>query len=193
MTCGTAIETSVVTVSGDSSLTNVYKASNGTLSGTLGSLTPTAVGTYYWIAVYTPDTSGNTLGVSGTCGNTGETTTVTGNASIASAQRWLPNDRITVTGDANLNGTLTVTLYTGNSCGVTSGAAVANQQYMHTFSNATSPQVFQTSNTTFFVGTNPDGTPGGAVGDYSWLVHYADSGLNSPSDACETSNVGITN
>lgn len=188
--CNTPIATRTVTVSGDSTATKLYKASNGT--GT-GSLTPTAVGTYYWIAVYTPDTSGNTLGVSGACGDPGETTIVTGNASIASAQRWLPNDRITVTGDANLNGTLTVTLYTGNNCGVTSGAAVTGQQYSHTFSNATSPQIFQTSNTTFFVGTNPDGSAGGAVGDYSWLVHYADSGLNSPSDICETSNVAITN
>src|SRR5262245_23999735 len=55
-TCATSIEQSVVTVSGNGD----YKASDGTLTGTLGSLTPKAAGTYRWIANYSGD-SPNTL------------------------------------------------------------------------------------------------------------------------------------
>jgi len=113
----------------------------------------------------------------------------TGKASVSSAQRWLPNDRVVVTGDANLNGKLTVTLFPGGKC---EGTAVSGQKYEATFSEATSPQVFNTSNTSFFVGTKPDGTAGGAAGEYSWKVEYTDSNLENPASHCEKSNVSIT-
>ena len=48
-----------------------------------------------------------------------------------------------MTGDANLNGKLTVTLFPGGKC---EGTAVSGQKYETTFSEATSPQVFNTSN-----------------------------------------------
>jgi hypothetical protein len=182
--CTTAIATRVVTVSGDGN----YTASSGSGSG---SLTPTQPGTYYWIAAYSGD-SPNTNSATTSCGDAGESSVVTGNAQSSSAQRWLPNDRVTITGDANLNGTLTVTLYSGDNCGATSGSAISGQSYTFTFTNDTSPQSRNTTNTTFFVGTNPDGTAGGTPGDYSWLVHYDDTTLNDPADRCEKSTVSIT-
>jgi hypothetical protein len=156
------------------------------------SATPTLVGTYTWVATY-GGSSPNTLGAGGSCppgANDGdEVVIVSGNAAITSAQRWLPNDRIRVTGPTNLNGTLTVTLYPTDNC---TGTAVPGQSYSTTFTNATSPQLFSTSNTTFFVGTNPDGTAGGSAPSYSWKVHYDDTGLNDPTDLCEKTTLTIT-
>jgi hypothetical protein len=115
---------------------------------------------------------------------------VIGKAAISSAQRWLPNDRVEVTGDTNLNGKLTVTLYPGGKC---EGTPISGQSYTKTFAEAPSPQAFSTSNSSFFVGTNPDGSPAGTAGEYSWKVHYEDNNLSNPSDICEKSNVSITN
>jgi hypothetical protein len=97
----------------------------------------------------------------------------------------LPNDTATITGDTNLNGTLTFQLYTGDNCGVTSGSAVPGQSYSFTLTNATSPAVRSTSNTTFKVTAANEGA-------YSWLVHYDDTTLTDPPDRCETSTVSIT-
>ena len=92
---------------------------------------------------------------------------VSGNASTVSAQRWLPNDRIVVSGDANLNGTLTVTLYPSSNC---TGTAVPNQSYSTTFARTQRVLRCSTRATrTFFVGTQKsDGTAGGTAGAYSW-------------------------
>ena len=69
-TCTTVAYTSVVTVSGD----NDYTASDG--DG--GVFTPTAAGTYNWIAVYSGDPP-NTLDVAGLCGDANEGTVVSPN------------------------------------------------------------------------------------------------------------------
>ena len=134
------------------------------------SFTATAVGTYTFVASYTGDSPNTNSLAASACPdpvNGTEHIVVSGNASTVSAQRWLPNDRIVVSGDANLNGTLTVTLYPSSNC---TGTAVPNQSYSTTFANSTSPQVFNTSNRTFFVGTKSDGTAGGTAGAYSWKV-----------------------
>ena len=105
-------------------------------------------------------------------------------AALTTAQRWRPNDSATLTGPSNLNGTLTFTLYTGDNCGVTSGAPVPNQQYVVPVTNAASGSTFSTNNTTFdVVAAN--------AGSYSWLVHYDDV-LADPDDHCEKSTVSIT-
>jgi hypothetical protein len=170
----------IVTVSGDSPPT--YDAS----------FTPIKIGTYTWVATYTGDNP-NTNGAGPTaCPDSGEEVTVIGHAFSSSAQRWLPNDRVTLTGESNLNGKLTVTLYTGNDCAV-SGSPVFGQSYTFDVVNGDKNGVsFNTNNTTFFVGTNPDGTPGGAPEAYSWLVHYDDNILDDPPDRCEISTVSIT-
>jgi hypothetical protein len=147
------------------------------------------VGTYTFVASYGGESPNTEKATPTACPDTTgtETITVIGKATIASKQRWLPNDRIVVesTGGA-LNGTLTATLYPSNNC---TGTAVMGQKYETTLTNQTSPFVFQTSNTTFYVGTNPDGSAGGTAGDYSWKVHYEDKNLESPTDRCETSTV----
>jgi len=164
-----------------------------------GNFTPTAVGTYRWIATYTGD-SPNTNGVAGTCGASNESVTVTGSVSDSSAQRWLPNDRVVLnsTAGTTLQGSLTVTLYKGvfagpaSNCTVGTGVAVTGQSYGPiSVSTATNTFVYNTTNTTFVVGTNSDGTTTGAGtdGTYFWLIHYVDNSLGSPTDRCETSTI----
>lgn len=181
---GNRIATSVVTVTGDSAPAAtppiVYKASNGTVTGTL---TPTAVGTYYWIAAYSGN-SPNTLSVSGACGNTGETTTVTGSSSLATAQDWLPNDTATLTGDANLNGKLNFTLYNDATCGAGTGTAQYTEPEI-TVTNKASGSTFSTNNTTVKATT---------TGSWSWKVKYVDNALTSPAVSCkEVTSLTINN
>ena len=155
--------------------------------GTYGpvSATPTAIGVYTFVATYSGD-SPNTLGAGPSgCPEGTEEVTVGGEAGLATAQDWLPNDTATLTGPTNLNGTLTFTLYTGDNCGVTSGAAVPGQEYIVPVVNAPSPSDFSTSNTTFVVDASNEGS-------YSWLVSYDDANLADPDDECEVSTVSIT-
>lgn len=159
------------------------------------------VGTYTFAASYGGDSPNTNAATPVTCPDTTNTETVTviGSAGVSSAQRWLPNDRVvlTTTGGTTLTGTLTVTLYADATCGAAPGSAsdaVSGQQYTFHPSGDASGTAYQTTNTTFYVGTKPDGTAGGAAGSYSWLVHYVDSNLTSPADHCETSTVSpITN
>jgi hypothetical protein len=176
---GLTVTGSPVTVSGDN-------ASYGPVTAL-----PTAIGEYTFIATYSGN-SPNTLGAGPSgCPNSAEAVIVTGSAAIASAQRWLPNDRVTLTGPTALTGTLTVTLYPSIDC---TGTAVTGQSYTFNPSGVASGTSFNTSNTSFFVGTNPDGTAGAAAGSYSWKVHYDDATLTDPADHCETSTLSpITN
>jgi hypothetical protein len=180
----------LATGTGTNPQTVTLTAANGG-NGTYGpvSFTPDAPGTYHWVASYGGDLPNTTASTPSACLDANEDVVVTGNAAITSAQRWLPNDRIRVTGPTNLNGTLTVTLYPTADC---TGTAVTGQVYSTTFTNSASPQVFQTSNTSFFVGTNPDGTAGGSAPSYSWKVHYDDTILNDPTDRCEKTTLTIT-
>jgi hypothetical protein len=149
------------------------------------SFTPTQVGTFTWVAQYSGDNP-NTNGAGPTaCPDANEAVTVTGNAQSTTAQNWLPNDSATITGDTNLNGTLTFQLYTGDNCGVSSGSAVPGQSYSFTLTNVPSPATRTTTNTTFRVTDANEGA-------YSWLVHYDDTTLTDPPDRCETSTVSIT-
>lgn len=171
---GQLIGTSVVDVDGDGD----YDASTGTITGTLE---PTEVGTYWWIAVYSGDPP-NTEDAVGACGDDNESTTITGTASLTTAQNWLPNDTATVTGDTNLSGTLTFQLYSGDNCGDTSGDLIVGQFYSITLEDETSPFTDGTSNTTFVV-------EAADAGSYSWLVTYVDDSLDSPDPVCESSDV----
>jgi hypothetical protein len=160
------------------------------------------VGTYTFVATYngsSPNT--NAPSTTATCASpgTGETVTVIGSAGSSSAQRWLPNDRVVLTTTAGtLNGTLTVTLYSGTfsgtaaNCTAGTATAVPNQSYTFTPSGDASGTAYNTTNSTFFVGTKSDGTAGGAAGSYFWLVHYDDSNLTDPPNRCESSNLTIT-
>ena len=180
--------------------------------GTYGPVTYTTnhagdkVGKYEFAATY-PGEGPNTNAPSSqvACdptGANGEQVTITGSATSSSAQRWLPNDRVVLnsTPGTTLHGTLTVTLYKGafsgmaGNCTAGSGTAVTDRfgaSIAYTFNpnGAASGTAFNTTNTTFFVGTDSDGTADGADASYFWLIHYHDNTLTSPNDRCETSTI----
>jgi hypothetical protein len=161
----------VVDVSGDSPPT--YDAE----------FTPTQVGSFTWIATYSGNPP-NTLGAATECPDANEEVTVTGTAELATAQDWLPNDTATITGDTNLNGTITFQLYTGDDCDET-GEPVVGQSYTVELVDEPSPATGSTSNETFKVDS-------ASQGSYSWLVTYDDDVLSDPPARCEISTVSIT-
>ena len=162
------------------------------------------VGTYVFVASYPGDSPNTNAATTTGCSDTNEQVILTGSASSASKQRWLPNDRVVLntTGGTTLDGTLTVTLYSGSfagtadNCTVGTATAVTGQSYTFDTSPSGVPDAsgtpYNTTNSTFFVGTNPNGTAGGAAGTYFWLVHYVDVNLTDPTDRCETSSLTIT-
>ena len=171
---GLTVTGSPVTVSGDNT-------SYGPVSAT-----PTALGTYTFVATYSGN-SPNTLGAAGTCPPAAtdgdEEVTVTGTAGLATAQDWLPNDTATLTGDAVLNGTLTFDLYDDATCGGAGGSVVYGEPDI-TVTNAASGSTFSTTNTTFLVEEADSG-------NYSWLVTYDDNVLDDPDPTCETTAITI--
>lgn len=137
---GTGTNPQSVSVSGDN-------ASYGPVS-----FTPDATGTYHWKAVYTPASADpNNLGSThnGSCDDTDETVVVnTIPTSLTSAQRYLPNDRVTVSADAsgggNLAGSVHFLGYESNDC---SGTPIVDQTVNV---SGASPQTVGTTNTTTF-------------------------------------------
>ncbi len=130
--------------------------------GTYGpvSLTPTAVGTYHWVASYSGD-SPNTLATdhNTACTDTAEDVVVTSVASsLFSAQSFIPNDSVTVSATAGgaLAGSVQFQLYQTADC---SGAVLHDQTV--TVAGG-SPQTVTTTNTTHST-TSPN---------VSWLVSY---------------------
>ena len=179
-TSGTAVTGNPVTVS--ESVPGTATATSGDAKSLI-----TGLGKYCFRATFTaaandPNYAGQTAETSNLAN---ECFTVTGTSSLSTAQNWLPTDTATITGDANLSGTVTFTLYTGDNCGATSGSAVTGQQYVVPVSG-TSPQTATTSNTTFKVTAANEGS-------YSWKVHYDDAVLADPADKCEkTTGIDIT-
>lgn len=189
------LTTSSVTVSGDNTTTG-YGPINYTTQAADG------VGVYTFVASYAGNSPNTNAATPTACPDPTDTeeVTVIGSVSSSSAQRWLPNDRIVLTSTpgTTITGTLTATLYSGAfagtaaNCTAGTATAVSGQQYTFNPSGASSPAVFNTTNTTFFVGTKSDGTAGAAAGTYFWLIHYVDAGLSNPTDRCETSTLSIT-
>jgi len=185
---GLTVTGSPVTVSGDNT-------SYGPVSAT-----PTAIGKYTFVASYDPGTpSPNTLGAGpSSCPpaltDGDEEVTVTGVATLATDQKWLPNDRAHVTGSTGttLSGSVTFTLYNDGTCGTGTGSS----QYSVTRNIVTdadaSPaptannRYVSTTNTAFFVTTANDAVA------WSWKVHYVDANLTNPDDACETTTPAFT-
>jgi hypothetical protein len=161
-----------------------------TATATSGDASPliTGLGKYCFRATFTADP--NDQFYSGQTAETdnlaNECFTVTGKATMTTAQTWVPNDSATVTGDANLNGTLTFNLYNDGTCGADGGTVVYGPESF-TFTDATSPQTKTTTNgtgslTPFTVNIDNDATA------YSWKVSYTDSTLSSPTDSCESTS-----
>jgi hypothetical protein len=116
--------------------------------GTYGpvSFTPTAVGTYHWVASY----SGNPPNTNGTshnsdCSDAGEDVTVVAvPSSMSSAQSFIPNDSATISASqgGNLAGSVKFEVFESNNC---SGTAI----YTQTVSvSGASSQTVHTTNTT---------------------------------------------
>jgi hypothetical protein len=181
---GLTVTGSPVTVSGDN-------ASYGPVSAT-----PTAIGTYTFVATYSGN-SPNTNGAAGTCppgANDGdEEVTVTGVATLGTAQRWLPNDTAHITGSTGttLSGTVTFTLYNDGTCGTGTGTAQYGPVTKNVVTDANpggtaNNRFVSTTNTDFFVTTANDAVA------WSWKVSYDDANLTDPTDVCESTTPAFT-
>ena len=166
----------------------------GTVTGgvatvTSASYTPTGAGSYYWIASYSGDA--NNLAKQGSCGDEGETSTVTKAAtaiSTSATNAQLPagtiHDVATVSGlTANATGTVTFDLYDNNEC---SGDTVFSDTKSL---GAVTGGVASATSANF--------TPT-AVGDYYWIATYSGDANNLASegdcgDEGETSTVTKAN
>jgi hypothetical protein len=119
-------------------------------NGTYGpvSFTPDAIGTYHWVATYTPATGDpNNVGstFNGDCSDTNETVVVTSvPSSLTSAQSFIPNDSATVSASqgGDLAGSVEFKAYESNDC---SGTAILTET--KTVAGA-SPETVSTTNTT---------------------------------------------
>ena len=149
------------------------------------SATPTAIGTYTFVATYS-GSSPNTNGAGGACPpgefDGDEEVAVTGEATLSTAQDWLPNDTATIEGPTALSGTATFTLFTGTTCGAGVDDTIVYGPVDVTVSGP-SPQTPSTSNTTLVLEADSGG--------YSWLVSYDDDVLDDPDDTCETTTITI--
>ena len=141
-----------------------------------GNFTPTAPGTYYWIASYSGDDKN--LEVSGECGDANESSVVEkAPANIATAQELFPQDSATLSATAGgtPTGTVTFKLYgPDNPTCSESGAAPVYTESDVTLTNGTA----NTDNTTFSVNQAKSG-------NYKWLVTYSgDEDHNDATSAC---------
>jgi hypothetical protein len=144
-----------------------------------GDYTTTAVGTYYWTAVYSGDPTTNTDGSSTACGDAGETSVVNlAPSTISTTQRWFPQDTATID---HSGGTVTFTLFKNdNTCadatkivfGPTAAIAVSGS----------APFTASTSNMTFSVSSVTSGDT------YYWKAAYSgDTTHKAVTSSCQES------
>jgi hypothetical protein len=143
----------------------------------------TGIGTYCFRAVYDPAGDVNYGSFAGSFTSASECFTVTGNATLSTAQNWEPNDTATVGGDSAFSGNLTFNLYHSADC---TGTAVYTEGPT-AVSGPASGSTFSTSNTTYKVSLANANT-----GAWSWGVTYDDATLTDPSASCEPASVSIT-
>jgi hypothetical protein len=167
-TCATSIFTSTVPVNGNGDYTS-------------GSFTPTAAGTYRWIANYGGDGSNNPT--ANGCNESNESVIVTDTSSTSTAQNWLPNDSATITtaGGSALNGTLSFTLYQSGDC---TGTILRAAETI-VLTNAASGLTYNTTNTTVKVLASTT---------VSWKVVFSSSDpFVGSSNTCESTTLTIVN
>jgi hypothetical protein len=154
------------------------------------SFTPTAVGTYTWVASYSGDSPNTNAVPASACPDpTGtETVLVTDTTSTSTAQNWLPNDSATIGSDGGsaLSGSVTFTLYNNGTCDP--GVGGANVLYTEgpIAVSGSSPQTRSTNNTAVKVL---------ASATVSWRAVYTSGNPNvgGSSSTCETTVLTITN
>lgn len=210
---GNLVGTSVVNVSGDSSATKIYRAGDGTITG---SLSPTTPGTYYWRASYSGD-SPNTLpgpkdasngAIFTPCGEENESSFVRQiPTEIKTKQSWYPNDtasiKSTIASD-NLAAGGTVDFFLYNNATCTAGSGNVNVKYTErrTLAGGTNSEEVSTRNypgsgaaavpnftwSAFPISTGYDDLPGSSTNGYSWKVVYtpasADTAHTGKQSAC---------
>ena len=125
--------------------------------------TPTAAGTYHWVATYSGDSpNNNTTSHNTSCNDTNETVVVnTVPSSMTTAQSWVPNDSATISASAGgaLAGAVHFKLYASSDC---TGTLVYETAPAGVSVSGTSPKTVSTSNTTAVL----------ATGNFSWSVSY---------------------
>ena len=157
-------------------------ASNGT--ATSGTFAAPAAGTFHWIASYSGDA--NNVGVSGTCGDTGETTTISQFApSISTVLHSgdLAGAKITV-----LFGSAVTDQATLKDAGPTAGGTVTYKVFSDNtcqtlFANAGEKAVSDGS-----VGAS-DPVTFPAAGTFYWQAHYSGDANNAPATSACTDEV----
>ena len=153
---------------------------NGNGSYNSGNFTPTAVGTYYWTAVYSGDS--NNSGSSTSCGDAGESSVVNkAPSSISTAQQIFPQDSATVSATAGgtPTGNVTFELFAPGDT-TCSGSAVYSQTVALSNGSAS------TTNTTFSVSTASAST-------YRWRVSYGgDANHTGATSTCGTEQFTLT-
>jgi hypothetical protein len=146
------------------------------------SFTPTAAGTYRWVATYSGNLP-NTNTKAGACNDANENVEVTSVASsMTTAQSFIPNDsaEISAPQGGDLAGSVTFKAYESSDC---SGTAILTESRPV---SGTSPKTVSTTNTT--VSTT--------AANISWLVDYDSTNTaqrDIPASCHETSNLTITN
>jgi hypothetical protein len=154
---------------------------NGNGDYNSGNFTPTAVGTYYWTAVYSGDA--NNLGASTACGDANESSVVNkAPSTIATAQSVEPNDSATLS--AGAGGTPTGTVHFklfGPGDPTCSGSPVYSQDV-----TLDSNGMASTDNESFSIAA-------AASDDYKWLVVYdGDATHDGATSACGTEHFTLT-
>jgi hypothetical protein len=159
---------------------------NGTYSPS-AAYTPTAVGTFYWIASYSGDAKNNSI--SGSCGDANESSVVNkADSTIATTQRLYPNDSATVT-PSSATGNVTFELFgpyaVGDTINCLAGKLVFSQTVALSGGTASTTNYPGVGGVTAFAAT--------VSGTYAWRVSYGGSGtLNGRVSTCGSEKVVIT-
>lgn len=182
-TCaGTPVFTTTRAVSGD---------------GTYGpvSFTPTAPGTYHWVASY-PGDSPNTLAAdTGACDDANEDVIVRQiPTEIKTKQSWYPNDTATISatiGDLAANGSVVFKLYDNATC---TGTALHSET--KSIGGGSPTETVSTNNTTFAITTGFADAAGAISGPYSWKITYTpaagDTAHTGKQSSCDAEHFSIT-
>lgn len=145
--------------------------------------TPSAAGTYHWVAIYSGSPNTNAYTHNEDCDVTDEDVTIdTAPSTLSSVQTWVPNDTVTVSSDAGgeLAGKVYFDLFPTEDC-------TGEARYSASFAvSGSSPQEVSTSNT----------TQESATGTYSWQVRYDSTNAaqqSIPNSCEETSSLSVDN
>lgn len=165
----------------DTGLSPVPVNGNGNYNS--GNYTPTAAGTYYWIAIYSGDL--NNSSSANACGDPNESSVVTlPPSTISTAQSLFPQDSATVSATAGgtPTGSVTFTLFGPDNPTCSPSGAAAKYTETVTLSDG----LASTSNTAFSVTSATAST-------YKWVVVYGgDENHTGVTSACGTEQFTLT-